>query len=703
MTVAERDDDPVVLDKSGGDMPAGSTIDMPTDPHPPEIDEDGRTADIDLVDDDDDTATELERVPDPWAPTAARNAVERYLARPLPTLVQMWATSRWWATTVVFLLLPRLLLLALPTLLGQIRPTLRGIDRGLRVWAAWRCGSDWLGDVKAAEGNERAKRRSEWERQRRSRNRASLAVIVVAVTTVFVSMSLWPVATWVAIGLALVGFDTWGHKGAEPVERGGILPSAPLREGAPLRVIIPQVIDVLAGRGHDATVVNPSAGDYGVVMDLHTVTEVDDKDLEALERGMQTYPGAVSRIQSTDNAAVGQLRIMWKDPLAQIHAPPLWAPLSQSVNNPGDLGYGIGAAPLLITFLRTNILVIGGPGSGKSSCLWCMIDYLTACRDVVVDGIDLSGGPALDAWGDCIRHLATDRAEAREVLKDALDLADRRTRKIGGRSRPQRGGGPVGPENWGTADGRTHIIFIDELPLLATDKELLELYCEHLRVGRKAASTSVAVAQDVSGDTIKATSVRKYPTTTVLLACSREDIVATLGGGKIKEGWCPHRLVPAEGDDPNDAGKGFIHSGRHRSPNPWRFNRLDDMGDIHERAFARIDAGMPQIDDDGPDVLDGFVLPEELHMVHTAFTSARWPEFMATDDLLVSIAGERGSAPTAAKLAELLKDWHLAPDQTRRRSGGAKNPRKGYLADAVRAAVDQAAREAAGTGERGRQ
>ena len=645
-----------------------------------------RLPDADLVPDDDDESSELERYADVWTPSAARTAVSRFADRPLPTLHQMGASTRWWADTMAAVA-PRLMVRALPVMVAQVRPTVRGTVRVLDAWSAWRVKPGWLADVKEAEGSKRAEARRHYERRRQARSLWSMIGFVCLLVGLLVGIALWPWHVLIAAIAAVGALDWWGHERTETMELGSILPSAPLREGAPLRMIVAQVIDVLGGCGHAATVVKPAVGQHGVTMDVHTPRELDDKDLEILERGLQTFPGAISQIRSQENAAVSQLRVMWTDPLATMNPPPLWLPLSQTVNSPGQLGYGLGALPLALNFLRTNILVVGGPGSGKSSTFWVMIDYLTACADVVLDGIDLSGGPALDAWGDCIRNFATTPAEAQEVLRDALDLADRRTRKIGDRSRPRRGGGPVGPEHFGTSDGKIHIIVIDELPLLAGHEDLLPLYSEHQRVGRKAASTSLAATQDLNKDTVKATSIRKYPSTTILLPCSREDVVTALGGGKIQEGWAPHRFVPAEGDDANDAGKCFIHSGRHRVPNPWRFNRLDEISDIHSRALDRIDAGRPTLDDDFGTVLDAVVLPDELAMVHDAFTAARWPEFMATDDILVAIATNRGNAPRAAELAKLLAPFGLAPDGTRRRTAGSPNPRKGYLADGVRMAV----------------
>lgn len=687
MTIAERDEEaPVRLRK-------GDVIDVDV------IDE--RLDDADDLPDDDDESSALERYADAWTPSAARGTVEHWLERPLPTVRQMWQSTRWWGGTAARVA-PHLLVRLLPALLAQVRPTIVGLGRVLQMWAVWRCGTDYLVDVKQAEGNERAKARDKWERRRHARNVMSVIGWAALAIGLLVGMSLWPGYTWLAILGLLVLLDALGHRGASSVALGGALPHSALRVGAPLRVIVPQVADTLAGRGHTVTIVNPTVGRYGIAMDVHSPTELDDKDLEALERGLQSFPGAISQIRSRENAAVTELRIMWEDPLAEMHSPPLWTPLSQTVNDAGTLGYGLGALPLHLNFLRTNILVCGGPGSGKSSAFWCMIDYLTACRDVVIDGIDLSGGPALDAWGDCIRHFATSEGEAEEILRDALDLANRRTRRIAGRSRPRRGGGPVGSENWGTADGNIHIILIDELPLVAGHngkggtKNLLGMYSEHQRVGRKAASTSIAATQDLAGDTLGATSLRKYPSTTVLLACSREDVTLALGGGKVKEGWSPHRFTPAEGDDPNDAGKCFIHSGRHRVPNPWRFNRLDEMSAIHSRALDRIDAGRPVLaDDDTFGVVDSVVLPDELAMVHAAFDAARWPEFLATADILAAIAAARGNAPTEAKLAELVRPHGLRPDPKRRRTNGS-NPRYGYTSDALRAAIadlDRAAPE----------
>jgi len=590
-----------------------------------------------------------------------------------PTPARMWSVCRWWMLTA--LAASPYMALRLPVAAWRhVRAILVGLGMVLAAWARWRIREDWLKDVQAADGLKRAKHREYFEKRRRARSLWSAFLLIVVCVAILAAVRLWPHYLALVVLLTMIGLDALGHRGAPDPDLPQP-PSSPLREGAPARVIVSQVHDILTGRGHRATVVAPVVGPHGVAMEVHDPERaIDEGDLDALERGLQTYPGAVLQSPSRTNAAVTALRVHWSDPLAEHRPPPARAPLSRTVADPADLGYGVRGEVLRLGLLRTSVLVVGGPGSGKSTTLSGMLDYLTACGDVVVDAIDLSGGATFGPWRACLRSVSTDRDEAEEVLRDAVALAKRRTRQL------------EHHDSWSPGDGPCRVLFIDEFPLLAMDETLLALYGEHLQIGRKAGSTSVVGVTDLTKETMGATRMRKYPSSYILHACSREDVVIALGGGMVAAGWAPHRLVPEQGDEVMDAGKAYVWSGRYRAPEPWRFWKVS-KDEARRRAGERARAGTPQLDED--DVIDAVVVPADLEIFRTAFADAGWPEFMATDDIIEHRRSTNGDTPTRENLSEIAARYGFAPAASRRRPVGGGNPRRGYLAADVRRALSE--------------
>jgi len=644
-----------------------------------------RVPDVDQVPDDGQPGALASVPPEPWEPSPLRGPLERFTRRPLPTPRTVYASGKWWTLTLgkaaVQLLLrsPQLLILQLPHIW-------RGVLRGGHSYAQWRAQPEWMAAAKEADPNKRSVEIGKVKGRIRGATRLTLTTLALLVLGVVVAVRMGYGAHVLAALIGLLALlDAAGRRGAPAAAGPAIMPCSPFREGASSRMVVADVHAVLVENGHDpdrCVVTDPRVGKFGMSLQVHSPKEISEEAIYAIERGLQTARGAASVVANPDNAAVCELRLWWTDPLAGSRVPPWREPNSQTVATPAELGYGVGGVDLLINFKRTNIIMVGRTGSGKSSALWSTIDWLSTCHDVVLHGIDLSGGPVLRAWGEVFQTRAWTRAQAKALLQERIASAYARTAYLAERSEPRVGGPVPGSENWETSDGKFHILIVDELPVLALDEELLELLQEHQRVGRKAGETSILATQDLSGDTIGATSIRKQPSTIILFACSREDVTTALGGGKIKEGWTPHRLKAAEGDNPWDAGKCFISSGRHTTPIPWRFDRLDDIGEIHRRALERMAAGRPDPDDTTQVPVDAVVLPPVLATLLDAFAAAGNPEFLPTEELL-GLLDPRGGPATDTKLSAAVKPFGLG--SSRQRHGG--RPTRGYRRAAVEAAV----------------
>lgn len=606
-------------------------------------------------------------------PQRVHGAVERVAARPLlPAGGRVVARARWW--TVALGRVAAWFLIHPWVIFAELRPILAGLGAAGNRWANWVRATEQAEHVRQGIGDVRVKGGEANERRRDGRAKLSaLGFAVVAAGVAYLVLTQRWMAL-VALGaVVLAVFDAVGRKVMRP--RAAVtstLPRSPLHDGTPIGMIIKWIEDALTLRGHVPTIGEARPVDQGISLKLHSTMEVTDEDLEALERTLGVFPGAVSRIQDRENSAKGELRIMYSDPLDRLVLPERYTPLSQTVTRPAFMGVGWTGQDLMLSFLRTNMIIVAGPGGAKTSAGHTMMDVLSACDDVVIDVIDLSGGPFGDSWGDVVRRFATTEREAEDILRESIDRARRRTRQIAGRSRPSAAGVPSGEENWNprTDGGAQHVIFIDELPTFVPNPTLRELLGEHQRIGRKAAENSIVMTQDSSGDTIKLTSLRKYPSTILMGPCAREDVIGLLGGGALKAGWRPDRLVAAEGDDANDAGKFYVRSGQFRTPTPWRLAYLSSLTEIHSRAHDRIKAGRPSLDY-GPgetaviDAIEVVPVPPVLAALDRAFVAAGNPDRLPTQVVSDALAAAGFPHNSGKALAATLREVHVAPRETR--------------------------------------
>ncbi len=616
--------------------------------------------------------------------------VERRL---LPTGTQAKAATKWWARAVAKIAV--YIALHPWTIFSELRPIWAGLFYLAAGWTRWVNAAVLAEHVKAAEGDYKTKAGHHNETRKEGRRRFSVFVGIAVIVGIGYLAITGQTQWLIGIGLGVVAvLDAVGRAVRKP-KPGPIsmLPKSEVGAGSPLATIETVIEDTLTEHGHVPTVAEGKVVEHGVSFKVHSKMEITDIEIDAVERALQGYPGSVVRIQDRHNAAVGEMKWMWEDPLDKLVLPPRYAPRSQTVTVAADMGLGWSGQKLMLSFLRTNIFLVGGPGSGKTSVGIAMADFLTATDDARISIIDLSMGPFTEMFGDLPYRVATTEKEAEDLLRESLDRIKRRTKALAGRARPTVGGRPVpGSENWNPKidGGPQHTIFMDEVPTFVTNPTLRELWAEHMRTGRKAAENSVGMSQSSDGDTIKMTALRKYPTTTIMLASSREDVIGLLGGGMLKAGWRPDRLVPAEGDDANDAGKGYVWGGSFQTPTPWRFPRIE-MEDVWMRVMERLPAGVPLFEDQAvplrDDTVDVVVVPEVLAAIERVFVSAGTPEKIPSNELLVALNAEGIKIANTTALARQVADW-LAPRPTRWYLDDANHTRvKGYWWDDVREAI----------------
>lgn len=556
----------------------------------------------------------------------------------------------------------------------ELRFAARGTAMTYRAWRRWCRVEEWAEAAKVAEGDARAKHLERIEGQRRNRRKLTFAGTFLVVAALVTSM-LWQPFLPAAVAILTVAvLDAVGRRHVEDLglEKGRV---EPFREGASLRSVVASVKEYLADSKTPAKVTAASYdGADGIALQVRHDGHLDAGFTEGLERWLRTYRGAVMAVEDKTARGGSRVTVSWRDRLAVSTAPPMLAPMSRHGAEPATVGVSANGQPTVIDRWRTNVTLVGKPGSGKSSAGWVLLDADTANPDIRVVGIDLrgGGGPLLNAWGDLVETMATTESEADVLLDKLLAEAQGRTSMLGARSRP--GARNPGPENWTPRDGEQWVLYIEELPLLANHKNLVGKYAELLRVGRAPAVVSVALSQDMGRETVGSTGLRKHVMTTVLFACARDDVVQLFGAGALAEGWRPDLLHPADGISVNDAGRAYIRSPRYPMPMQHRWYRLDDAAtDIHPRVHARLAArGQVQAEDD---VVEASVL-SDLQVAVSAVFDAEHADWLPTRVILAALA-EDGIDVDAKTLA---KD--LSGERTRRKWGGVPQV-WGYARDAI--------------------
>jgi hypothetical protein len=292
-----------------------------------------------------------------------------------------------------------------------------------------------------------------------------------------------------------------------------------------------------------------------------TLDEVRAK-LSAIESGLGTFRGA-ARVSPTpdDLANRFELRVLNTDPHAGAIEWP--GPSVTSITEPIDLGPFEDAIPARVLFLRRHGLLGGATGSGKSGGLNVLMGNLPACRDVVIWAIDLKNGMELQPWASSIDRLATNPAQARALLRDAVAILEARAALLAA----------TGQRAWQpTPQMPALIIIIDEYAELSDHASDAATYTDSLaRRGRAVAVTLVAATQRPTQKAMGQGAVRSQMDIRICFRVrERKDVDLILGQGMLSAGWHAHTL--------NAPGKFLMSAPEHDTPRRARAYLLtDDM------------------------------------------------------------------------------------------------------------------------------
>ncbi len=431
---------------------------------------------------------------------------------------------------------------------------------------------------------------------------------------------------------------------------------AAVAEAAPPPDQVSWITDALKANGvSGARVLAVTERPWGwlVELELPRSARLLAERLADVEASLRLPMGGLSFQVNPRDTGLVTLRARRSDPFAGLGAPHHHAPRSLTVRKPLYVGLEMDGAPFSLLLARVHVALVGGTGSGKSSALWTLIDALSACEDVVLLGIDLTGAPALNAWGDVIQELADTPQKAEALLKRLVKMGRGRGSELGERARPRLGQPlpTLESENWQPApDGPQIVVVIDEYPALV-EAGLWPYVATILKEFRKGAITLLLASQRATQKELGSSTVKAQIGIKALLSCDPQDVQLLLGPGMRAKGWAPDRLQPALGDDPYDAGTAYVHGGAHIAPVPKKFHRLT-LAEVHHRALERMAAGLPRIDpatlahahDTEPVVLD---------------LDALGPDREDEDEQAVPLE------PEQARLLRAVVDWFTGHEATR--------------------------------------
>jgi len=179
--------------------------------------------------------------------------------------------------------------------------------------------------------------------------------------------------------------------------------------------------------------------------------------------------------------------------------------------------------------------------------------------------------------------------------------------------------------------------------------------------------------------------------------CDQADAVRMFGVELRDAGWTPHHLAPGVEGEIRDAGKVFVQSPMHRTPDIYRCFAPGPTAEVKRRAKQRMEDGLPRLHGDAPrdDVIDAVEIPQILAAVERVFSDAGDPEKLPTVEIISALrAGgfdfPNDEAQAAGRLADQLRPLGVQPLEQRWRQEPYKNPVRGYaLADVKRAIQDR--------------
>ena len=282
--------------------------------------------------------------------------------------------------------------------------------------------------------------------------------------------------------------------------------------------------------------------------------------IPAIESGLGTFRGAVRVYPTPDNYANRcELRVLDADPHAD--AIPWPGPSVTSITEPIELGPFEDAVPCRVSFLRRHVLFGGATGAGKSGGLNVLIGNLSACRDVVLWGIDLKKGMELGPWISCLDRLATTPDQARVLLADAVAVLEARAAVLAKQGQRVCEPAPGMP---------ALVILVDEYAELVDDAPGAVKYADSIaRRGRAVAVSLIAATQRPTQKAMGHGAVRSQMDVRICFRVrERKDVDLILGQGMLASGWQAHTL-----DGP---GKFLVSAAEHDTPRRGRAYLITD-------------------------------------------------------------------------------------------------------------------------------
>jgi hypothetical protein len=589
--------------------------------------------------------------PEELPPSKARAFLER---QTLPSPTRAKQVARWYATEGskgVWALLVQLPL----TALKELVPISVGLGRIVAGWARWMSVTHYAATIAAAEGSDKAKHQKEVEARKSGRRKLSLGVFLLLVGGGVWTWFHYPLALVLVGGLFVIACDAVGRAGTE---KSVDLPPpmrTVLKEGVPLSQVTATVVETLLREGLEVGIARPMRYDTDrreYSLELSCLDEIRAEHLRAIERGVGA-DDHTARNLATGVATNRLIVIRDGDPLADFVERPWIDSGSRSIAEPLDLGVSMTEVPFELTFAGVHIRVVGASGSGKTKWfLRSCIDRVSACRDVVIGGIDLTNGPELALWRGVIQKRAFTPEDADKLLDWALAQIEERGKILTAIAEDDDPTNDV--DEWHSGLGPAIVIFADEFSQTAEfdgkgGKLNLLGKCEQIvRTGRKHWVSLVMLTQKTGNSDFGSQTMTSQCATSVMLACDPRDTVTMVGVERRDMGYAPHLLSPGVEGDPRDAGKTYLDSPRHRTPDIYRAYAPGTTAEVKRRARQRLEDGLPslrsvQVEQDAAVVPEALLLMEEVFAKYDAdklptamileYAGASWTDMSLADAL----------------------------------------------------------------------
>lgn len=311
------------------------------------------------------------------------------------------------------------------------------------------------------------------------------------------------------------------------------------------------------------------ANGYELTLTLRPGQTVADvvASMTRLESALGTRPGAVHVAADEHRADRCHVRVVHSDPLAA--SKPWNGPTGESIADPVHLGLFSGGGRVEIGLLGEHALIAGATRRGKSGLVNVVTAELAARGDVVLWGVDCTGGLELAPWRPVLDRLAPGPDEACEVLEAAGRVLDARVRLMGER----------GQRTWRpSATEPALVLLVNELADLAGDS--LASFERLARLGRASGIGLVAITRHPSTALGRLDAHALFRFRVCLGVIQAHEVNTILGPGRLETGWRAERLeLPGSFL--------ILAPGRYETPRPARAFWLSDEAAVEVSARFR--------------------------------------------------------------------------------------------------------------------